>query len=168
MKNYTEKEIEELAVKAGEIAQEDFMAGMNCAEAVLSAILKMELSDLPYETVMVASGLGGGVGGSGSICGAINGGALAIGAMRGRKNPTAAGDAKACKQELHDKEHGLYLYLAEYMNELKSKTGSVDCHDLTKTFDMSNAEHRKARLFTCKNLVKMAAEQAIRTGLKQI
>jgi len=168
MKTYTSEEIEVLAQKAGQIAEEDFMAGMNCAEAVLSAILKLGLSDLPYETVMVASGLGGGVGGTGSICGAINGGAIGIGAIRGRKAPTSAGDAKACKMELHDKEHGLYLYLAEYMNAIKAETKSVDCHDLTKTFDMSNPEHRKARLFTCKNLVKMSAVQAIKSGLKTI
>jgi len=168
MKTYTNEEIENLAVKASEIAQEDFLSGMNCAEAVLSAILKLGLSELPYETVMVASGLGGGVGGTGSICGAINGGAIGIGAIRGRKDPLAAGDAKSCKKELHDKENGLYLYLAEYMDAIKQQTKSVDCHDLTKTFDMSNEEHRKQRVFTCKNLVKIAAYQAIKSGLKSI
>lgn len=168
MKNYTNQEIEELAVKASEIAQEDFLAGMNCAEAVLSAILKLGLSDLPYEAVMVASGLGGGVGGTGSICGAINGGAIGIGAIRGRKDPTAAGSPKECKMELHDKDHGLYLILAEYMNTIKEQTGSVDCGVLTRTFDMANPEHRQARLFTCKNLVKISAYQAIKSGLKSI
>ncbi len=164
--NYTQEQIDALAKKAGEIAGENFMAGMNCCEASLSAILQTGLSDLPFETVSLGSALGGGVGGFGSLCGAINGGAMGMGAFRGRKNPTAAGDPKACKDELHDKEHGLYVYAKEYIEKLQEKFGSVDCRELTAKYDMADAAQRSARVQMCKGIVSASAEQAIRSGLK--
>jgi C_GCAxxG_C_C family probable redox protein len=163
---YTQEQIDELAKKAGEIAGENFMAGMNCCEAALSGILQTGLSDLPFETVSLASALGGGVGGFGSLCGAINGGAMGMGAFRGRKNPTAAGSPKACKDELHDKEHGLYVYAREYIEKLQEKFGSVNCRELVSGYDMSDKEQRSARVQMCKGIVAASAEQAVRSGLK--
>ena len=40
--------------------------------------------DVPYETIRMASGMAIGVGKSGCICGALNGGVLAIGMFFGR------------------------------------------------------------------------------------
>lgn len=163
---YTKEQIDELAKKAGEAAGENFMSGYNCCEAALGAVLDLGISDLPKEAVMMGSAMGGGVGGFGSLCGAINGGGMAIGALMGRKVPTAAGDAKACKDELHDKEYGLYVFSKEYIEALNEKFGSVDCRDLTAGYDMADKEQRRARIQKCKGIASAAAEMAVRKAFE--
>ena len=165
-KKYTKEQIDELARKAGEAAGEKFMSGYNCCEATLGAVLDLGITDLPKETVMVGSAMGGGVGGFGSLCGAINGGGLAIGALMGRKIPTAAGDAKACKDELHDNEFGLYAFSKEYIEELDAKFGTVNCGELTAAYDKTDEEQLNARAQKCRSIVVAAAELAVRKAFE--
>ena len=62
------------------MAKETFLAGYNCAQAVLYAF-GPELG-LPGETALkVATGLGAGVARRGQTCGALTGGILALGAL---------------------------------------------------------------------------------------
>ena len=168
MKKYTQEEIEQLAAKCAETAGSNFMSGMNCCEAVFAAVLDMGLSDLPKETVMVASGLGGGIGGFGTLCGGINGGAMGFGAVRGRKEPLSAGSPKACKDELHDHDHGLYLYTKEYIEAINEKIGTVNCRDIISKYNMADPDQRKAKLAECKGIIEMCAAQSIREICKEI
>jgi len=66
-----------------EIAVEKFLSGYNCAQAVLYAYGPN--LGLDTETALkVATGFGGGLGGSGETCGAVTGGVLALGLKYGR------------------------------------------------------------------------------------
>lgn len=62
-------------------------AGNNCAETVVKVCndyLDLQLSD---DTIRMVSVMGGGVGGSGCICGALNGACLVLGVLVGRLTP---------------------------------------------------------------------------------
>ena len=62
--------------------------GFSCAESMVRACnncLNLHLSD---DALRMASGLGGGLGGSGCVCGALNGACLIIGVVAGRKELT--------------------------------------------------------------------------------
>jgi len=161
---YSKEQILAMQDKAEELAVSNFTSGMNCAESVFAAILQLGISDFPFETVAIASGLGGGIGGSGNICGAVNGGAMGIGAVCGRKNPLALGNAAACKNELHDKDHGLYKYVGEYVTEIKDIYGKVNCKEFTGSIDTSKEEGKQTKAKTCKGIVALCA----RTAMKHI
>lgn len=62
-----------------EIACRLFDAGYNCAQAVLGATLDTRNSEM----LAMAEPFGGGVGGSRCLCGAVSGGAMALG-LKGR------------------------------------------------------------------------------------
>jgi C_GCAxxG_C_C family probable redox protein len=65
-----------------EVAVEKFLSGYNCAQAVLYAY-GPDLG-LDAETALrVATGLGGGMGRRGEVCGAVTGGILALGLKYG-------------------------------------------------------------------------------------
>jgi C_GCAxxG_C_C family probable redox protein len=66
-----------------EVAVEKFLSGYNCAQSILHAF-GPDLG-LDSETALkVATGLGGGIGGRGEVCGAVTGGILALGLKYGR------------------------------------------------------------------------------------
>ena len=65
------------------VAESKFFSGFNCAESSLIAVtyaMGMQSDMFPR----IASGFGGGVGRYGSICGALSGTIMAIGAFCGR------------------------------------------------------------------------------------
>lgn len=64
-----------------------FQSGYNCAEAMLRAAAE-ELGRDPNTVSSLATGLGGGVGRTGNLCGALTGGVLALGLAVGRESPT--------------------------------------------------------------------------------
>ena len=65
--------------KVQELAEESFRKGFFCCEAVMETIIDQFELDAPRELIGMASGMAVGVGKSGCICGALNGGVLAIG-----------------------------------------------------------------------------------------
>jgi C_GCAxxG_C_C family probable redox protein len=68
-----------------EVAVEKFLSGYNCAQSVLHAY-GQDLG-LDAETALkLATGLGGGLGRRGEVCGAVTGGILALGLKFGRGN----------------------------------------------------------------------------------
>jgi C_GCAxxG_C_C family probable redox protein len=83
------------------------------------------------QTFKAATGLGGGVGRMGDICGALSGGVMAIGLQYGRASEK-------------DKDSGPKTYaLAEKLYGMFEKEfGSPTCYDLIKT-DLRNEEERK-------------------------
>jgi len=68
----------------GRKAKELFLSGWNCAEAVVLAINGAAGTKIPVE---LATGFGGGIGGSGSTCGALIGAVMALGHWAGRRVP---------------------------------------------------------------------------------
>jgi C_GCAxxG_C_C family probable redox protein len=63
-------------------ARELYLNGYNCAQAVFAAFA--EEMDLPRQTaLLIASGMGGGIGGLRETCGAVSAMALVLGKVRG-------------------------------------------------------------------------------------
>ncbi|MDQ1279893.1 MAG: hypothetical protein QG670_1155 [Thermoproteota archaeon] len=101
-----------------------------CSESVLLAVsdwlgVKSEL--IPK----IATGLGAGIGGRGTICGALSGGVIALGLVFGRKDPVIEEGRRP------------YWFAQELFKQFKEKFGSVMCADITGC-DISTEEGRKS------------------------
>lgn len=117
-------------------AEENFREGYFCCEALMASIRDNFDLDVPEEVIAMASGMAVGAGRSGCMCGALNGGILALGMFFGRTEKTGPQDPKVMKcmaltNELHD------------WFKKASEKNSVCCRVLTKEFDMSKGEHKE-------------------------
>jgi hypothetical protein len=86
-----DSEIREVAKLAGEKAHNLFMTGqLLCSEAVVAVVNRALGGGLSDDVaIRMAACLPQGVGDSGCLCGAVNGGALALGLFLGRDRPGA-------------------------------------------------------------------------------
>lgn len=126
-------------------AEDLFRGGFYCSEAVVSCIRSNFGLDLPEEIIAMASSFPIGIGRSKCLCGAVSGGAMALGIFFGR---TKQGDPKVEKnlevaKELHD-----------YFKEANGKN-ALCCRILTKEFDMGQGEHKEQ----CIKLTGIVAEK---------
>lgn len=117
-------------------AEEYFRGGYFCCEAVMAANRDNFELDVPKEVIAMASGMAVGAGKSGCMCGALNGGILALGLLFGRSEPNGPQDPKAvkCMELTHE--------LHEWFKEATGKK-SVCCRVLTREFDMGKGEHKE-------------------------
>lgn len=109
-----------------------FKEGYNCAQSVL-----LTMQDFWNEKKLlepkVASAFGGGIGGRGSLCGALTGGVIAIGQKYGSNKPV-------------DKEREKAYFLAlTFYNSFQKEFGSVFCRDLIGYNLTDPKERKKAR-----------------------
>ena len=135
-----------------EEAKENFLAGMNCAQAVLCAF--HDRCGLDRNTAMkLASGFGGGIARQREVCGAITGMCMAADLIRGpgEGSDTAAKD-----------EH--YEFIRSLCDEFRSETGSIICRELLglapKQSDPPVSEARTEAYYKkrpCAELVAIAA-----------
>lgn len=121
-------------------AEENFRNGYFCCEALMAAIRDNFELDVPKEVIAMASGMAVGAGRSGCICGALNGGILALGLFFGRTEQNGPADPKVVKcmaltHELHD--------------WFKANNGknAICCRILTREFDMGKGEHKKQCIY---------------------
>ncbi len=126
------------------------LEGYNCAQSVLLAMFehwngKNEL--IPK----VATAFGGGIGRSGSVCGALTGGVIFIGAKYGTNNSSAEERAKA------------YDLANKFYSQFRTRNGSVLCRELIG-YNLSDPEEmeraKKANVFheKCSGFIKSAVE----------
>ena len=78
-------------------AEKCFKDGYYCCEALVSTIRDEFKLDVPKEVIAMASGMAVGAGKSGCVCGAFNGGILALGLFFGRTERTY----KSKEREVH-------------------------------------------------------------------
>ena len=102
---YHAKEVSPHAVLKN--AEELYAGGFFCCEAVMKAIRDAFQADVPESVIAMSSGMSIGAGRSGCMCGALNGGILALGMFFGRTTPDGPKDPKvnalmALSKELHD------------------------------------------------------------------
>jgi len=109
-------------------ASECWSSGFNCAESVLRGVCYGMDVDLPDRALMMATPFGGGVGRSEDLCGALVGGVLAIGAIKGR---TDAGQDRLASYEV----------AARLYKRFHEKLGSTSCKVLNRS-DFKSSEHR--------------------------
>ena len=113
----TTQDIERLKEQSEKAAREYFRQGLNCAECVLKSFLELGLTDFPPEVIALASGFGGGIGLTRNTCGAVLGGALALGTLYGRKDPLAKETLQERIAELNG-EAGVYQVFRRYIEEI--------------------------------------------------
>lgn len=65
-------------------AEKNFKSGYYCCEALMCTIRDEFKLDVPKEVIAMSSGMAVGAGKSGCVCGAFNGGLLALGMFFGR------------------------------------------------------------------------------------
>lgn len=121
-------------------AEDNFRNGYFCCEALMSSIRDNFELDVPKEVIAMASGMAVGVGRSGCLCGAVNGGVMALGMIFGRTEPTGPKDpavnkVMAMTNELHD-----------YFKTANGKK-STCCRVLTREFDMGKGEHKEQCIY---------------------
>lgn len=73
--------------KEYKLAEQYHLQGNNCIESVLKTCNDTMNLQLPDVAIRMASGMGGGIGRSGCVCGALSGACLVIGALVGRLTP---------------------------------------------------------------------------------
>ena len=117
----------------------------NCAESVLRGICHAQGIDLSDQGKRMATPFGGGVGRSEDICGALLGGVLAIGIVKGRTNP------QQDKLVAYDTAGRLY-------RDFHEQFGSTSCRVLNMS-DFKSPEHR----LRCGRYVEAAPRLTIQT-----
>lgn len=132
-------------------AEESYRKGFFCCEAVMEVIMDNFELDVPHEIIKMASGMAIGVGKSGCICGALNGGVLAISMLFGRDEQRGPKDPEVVKcmsmtNELHD-----------WFRENNTKKAAC-CRVLTREFDMSQGGHKSQCIYYTGMCAAKAAE----------
>ncbi len=116
MKQYVEKAVEK------------FKSGYNCAQSAFYPFC--EAAGLDLEPGMKLScGLGGGMGRTQQVCGAVTGGILALGLKYGR----GMNDTRAATEATYEK-------VRELISRFEAKHGTCVCRELLKGCDMLSEE----------------------------
>ncbi len=136
----------------GEKAENLFLQGYNCAQAVLCAF--GDVTGLEQKTAAaLASSFGGGLGRMREVCGAVSGAAMALGTVTGGYAPDDR-DAK--------KAH--YALVREFCARFKEQNGSIICRELLSGANAiagGDPEERTEAYYKkrpCPMLVRNAAE----------
>lgn len=136
-------------------AEQNFRDGFFCCEALMAAIRDGFELDIPDEVIAMASGMAVGVGRSGCLCGAVNGGVLALGLFFGRTEKKGPTDPKVQKcMQLTNELHS-------WFKEANQKN-SVCCRVLTKEFDMGKGEHKEQCIYFTGLCARKTAEIIVR------
>lgn len=98
--------------KEYKLAEQYHLQGNNCIESVLKTCNDTMNLQLPDVAIRMASGMGGGIGRSGCVCGALSGACLVIGALVGRLTP----DEKPLPE--------VYKYTSEFHDRFKEHFGA--------------------------------------------
>ena len=115
-------------------ARKNFSKGFNCSECIMEAVMECVDTDLPKETLKVATGFGGGVGLFGDTCGAITGAVMALGAVHGRSQLPEGEDRKTVVQNASKQLYGnpgLYRLFNQLPNMVKDKYGETLCREIS-------------------------------------
>ncbi len=116
--------------EVGARAEELFVGGYNCCESVLTALAEAmgtQCGCIPA----VATGMGGGVGHTGSVCGAVSGAAMAVGLAVDRLGLPDHSEEKDRANEL----------VTEFRAAFEEEFGTILCGDLIG-FDFTQPDWR--------------------------
>ena len=133
-------------------AEKLFRDGYNCSQSVLLAF--GDITGLEDETAArLSSSFGGGIGRMREVCGAVSGGCMVLGLIKGYCDP----DDREAK-----KAH--YALIREFADRFKEQNGSIICRELLSGVDTAHGgdpeprtnEYYKKR--PCAQLCRQAAE----------
>ena len=137
--------------KYGQAAEENFLKGYNCTQAVFLAFSDLYQMDMAT-AARLSSSFGGGMGRLREVCGAVSGMFLVAGMLYGYDMP---GDLEG------KKEH--YARIQQLARAYEEENGSIVCRELLRLDrkrDLPVPEERTAEYYKkrpCKKLVRMAA-----------
>jgi len=140
--------------KRSDVAVEKFLAGYNCAQAVLYSFC----DDLNFDkntALRMACGFGGGMGRRQEVCGAVSGGILAIGLRHGR----GEGQDKTLADETYKK-------VRELMSQFESRHGSCICRTLLNGCDLRTPEGQ--RYFKENDLLNKTCKDCVATVVEEL
>lgn len=131
-------EISPLAIQRE--SEKRYKGGYYCCEALISTMRDMLKLDVPDEVIAMSSGMAVGVGKSGCLCGALNGGVMALGMIFGRTEQDGPTNPKSvkCMQLTHE--------LHDWFKEHNGKNATC-CRVLTKEFNMGQGEHKEQCIY---------------------
>ena len=118
-------------------AEKNFKSGYYCCEALMCTIRDEFKLDVPKEVIAMSSGMAVGAGKSGCVCGAFNGGLLALGMFFGRTEQDGPTNPKECKN--------VWNWFTNCMTGSRKANGknAICCRVLTKEFNMGQGEHKR-------------------------
>ena len=121
-------------------AEKNFKSGYYCCEALMCTIRDEFKLDVPKEVIAMSSGMAVGAGKSGCVCGAFNGGLLALGMFFGRTEQDGPTNPKSvkCMELVHE--------LHDWFKKANGKN-AICCRVLTKEFNMGQGEHKEQCIF---------------------
>ena len=133
----------------------------NCCESVIMLVnQEIPLPGFSRGVMRGASNLGGGVSGWGSICGAINGAAIAYGLLAGTEGDESPEDFTSIRETMRS-------HTQEFLGLFEEKWGHVNCFDLigvdTRTEEgWKKHEENKARgEYYCEDYVFWSAKKLV-------
>lgn len=134
----------------GDMAENNFLSGCNCAQAVLVAFCdKTGMTEL--QAMRMASSFGGGMGRMREVCGAVSGALMVLGCLYGYEEPG---------QEKLKAAH--YAIVQSLAREFKEKHGTIICRDLLGNPDDSPTPTPRTEEFyhhrPCARFIRTAAE----------
>jgi len=116
-----------------------FVSGYHCAESIARAVIESQSDNFDPESIKAASAFQGGIGKcKQDACGALTGGIVALGVLKGRTDPA---------QDISEAVRMANQFRERFME----KFGSTNCAVLLKTVVDPNPE------YTCKHLTRDAA-----------
>lgn len=133
------KDKRELIDKARENARENYGERTVSYYCTFKAIYDLVDTDLPFESVKLLDGFFGGFCLSGNICGALSGGAAAIGLVLGSAEPEFSEDFREIiksdlsgpeKAKLMSKGTGAPAVYNQLVNRFEEKYGTIKCSEL--------------------------------------
>lgn len=154
---------EERVAMVTERARGYFKQGLNCAECVMKAFMDVYDTGLPEEVVALSTGFGAGMGHTrDGVCGAISGAVMALGTVKGRRDPMAGEDMA---QRIAVLQQEIYPVFGDLVREIQAEHDNVMlCKDLTAP--LGDFEDKPRRRF-CLNLIGACAGIATKHADKE-
>ena len=115
----------------GQMAVDKYAEGYNCAQSVVFAFCD-ECGIGQDAALKVSCGFGGGMGRKQEVCGAVVGGIMVLGLLRGRGTADGRSVAEA-----------LYPMTREFMDAFAARNGSYLCRDLLSGCDLKSEEGQR-------------------------
>jgi C_GCAxxG_C_C family probable redox protein len=137
-----------------DVAVKKFLAGYNCAQAVLYAFCD-ELRFDQDMALKLACGFGAGMARRQEVCGAIAGGILAIGLKHGR----GEGQDRAPTEETYRK-------VRELMYQFESRLGTCSCRTLLMGCNLNTPEGQ--RYYKENDLVNKTCKRCVQTVVETL
>ena len=151
------KTLEEKMAVADEISRGYFRQGLNCTECVMKTFMDMYDTELPEEILCMATGFGGGIGHTKNICGAITGAVMALGTVKGRRNPFGP------KEEMGDRikhlQGDIYPVFGDMVKEIEGEYGTLICNEMSQPFGDFDS---KTRNKNCMEIISKCAKIAFK------